>query len=300
MRLRHYVSFLAFGAATILLKRKKPILATIILTDACNLSCKHCAVGNITRYMEPYENVRTEMQALFDEGTRILFFCGGETFLWNDSGKTVEDLVTEAKKIGFYLVVIVTNGLAKIDVPNADIIFVSIDGLRESHDSIRGPTFDAIIQNVRNSKTANVCVYMAINTLNYRDIRPLAELVRNENRLRSISFNFHTPYPGTEYLALTPEQKKEAVREISELIDDGYPVFNLKTGLSHYLSGTWDRPCFQCLVSERGKRFTCGRCVEIPGLCAECGYLFAVEFSLLFKGNIPAILEMLATYRRFA
>ena len=71
---------MGFGISTILFRRKKPILATIILTDACNLSCKHCAVNNLTRYMEKWDDVLREMRALYDEGNRILFFCGGETF----------------------------------------------------------------------------------------------------------------------------------------------------------------------------------------------------------------------------
>lgn len=41
----------------------------------------------------------------------------------------------------------------------------------------------------------------------------------------------------------------------------------------------WKRPCYQCVVSENNKRYICGRCVEVEGLCHECGYLFAVEFS---------------------
>ncbi|MDU7968418.1 MAG: metallo cofactor biosynthesis protein, partial [Paeniclostridium sordellii] len=61
----------------------------------------------------------------------------------------------------------------------------------------------------------------------------------------------------------------------------------------------WNRPCKQCLVVENKKRFVCGRCVEIDGLCNKCGYLFAVEFSLLFSGNPKIIYETLKTYLKF-
>ena len=37
-----------FGAKTILLRQEKPILGTIILTDKCNLKCRHCSVNNIS------------------------------------------------------------------------------------------------------------------------------------------------------------------------------------------------------------------------------------------------------------
>lgn len=73
------------------------------------------------------------MQAMYNEGIRILFFCGGETFLWEDSGKNIRDLVKEAKEIGFLIVNIVTNGTIELDLPDVDIIFLSLDGLENNH-----------------------------------------------------------------------------------------------------------------------------------------------------------------------
>ena len=45
-------------------------------------------------------------------------------------------------------------------------------------------------------------------------------------------------------------------------------------------------------VMENGKLSTCGRCIDVPGLCEECGYFFVAEYTLLFKGNIKIIFEM--------
>ena len=53
-------------------------------------------------------------------GVRILFFCGGETFLWKDGERTLRDLVIEAKNMGFLIVNVVTNGTFPIDLPEAD------------------------------------------------------------------------------------------------------------------------------------------------------------------------------------
>lgn len=294
-----YAKLLFFGITTILFERKKTILATIILTDKCNLSCKHCAVNNKTYFMESYESVKQEMQRLYQSGNRILFFCGGETFLWNDGEKSLVDLVIEAKRIGFYLVNIVTNGLSVRDIPEVDVIFLSLDGMRCNHDNIRGETFDKILEMVRNTKSSNICVYMAINNLNYLDVEALSRFVQEEDRLHSISFNFHTPYPGTEHLSMSEEQKKLTANKIINLIDSGLPIFNIKSGLIRYIEKKWKRPSSQCLVSEKGVHYTCGRCIAEPGLCENCGYLFAVEFSLIFDGHIPSIIQMLKNYRRF-
>lgn len=49
MELRSLLQLAYFGATTIIFKRKRPLLGSIILTDQCNLACKHRAVSNITR-----------------------------------------------------------------------------------------------------------------------------------------------------------------------------------------------------------------------------------------------------------
>jgi MoaA/NifB/PqqE/SkfB family radical SAM enzyme len=239
------------------------------------------------------------MRAFYAEGIRILFFCGGETLLWRDGDKNIRDLIREAREVGFFIVNIVTNGTIHLDIPEADVIFLSLDGLRDTHDAIRGETFDRIMQNIDAAADSNICVYMAVNNLNFREIRAVSELVKGNPNLRSISFNFHTPYEGTRQLTLSKIQKLEAVNEIKSLIKEGYPVFNLYSSLDYYLTNNWERPCCQCIVSENNKRFVCGRCSEIDGLCSECGYLFAVEFALLFRGNVRIIFEVLKTYLKF-
>ena len=50
---------------------------------------------------------------------------------------------------------------------------------------------------------------------------------------------------------------------------------------------------------ENGKISTCGRCIDVPGLCEKCGYFFVAEYTLLFGGNLRVILEMLRTYLRY-
>lgn len=82
MKFSSSMHFAAFGIKAILFKKKDPILGTVILTDKCNLKCKHCSVNNITAVVHPYDRIGNEMRLLYELGVRILFFCGGETFLW--------------------------------------------------------------------------------------------------------------------------------------------------------------------------------------------------------------------------
>ncbi len=288
-----------FGAKTFLFRKKDPILGTIILTDRCNLHCKHCSVNNLTAVVHPYSQIRQEMEQLFAMGIRILFFCGGETFLWQDGDHTLRSLVVEAKDMGFLIVNVVTNGTFPIDLPEADLILLSLDGDRERHNAIRGDTYDTILHNVSQATADNICFYMAINQINQDAIEPVCRTAMEMKNVRAVSFNFHTPYPDTRALALSQEEKAHCCQTIGRMMDAGAPVFNLKAAFPYLIHNTFPTPCHQCVVMENGKLSVCGRCIDVPGLCQECGYFFVAEYTLLFQGNPKIIWELLHTYLKY-
>ena len=299
MKFSSFLHFARFGVRTILLGRKDPILGTIILTDKCNLHCRHCSVNNLTAVIHPYPQILDEMRQLYQMGVRILFFCGGETFLWQDGQKTLRDLVAQAREMGFLIVNVVTNGTYPLDLPQADLILLSLDGDRERHNAIRGDTYDAILNNIRNASSDNICLYMAVNQINKDAIRAVCTTARDTKNVRAVSFNFHTPYPDTRELALSREEKAACCRTIAQMIKEGAPVFNLKSAFPYLIENRFPTPCHQCVVMENGKLSTCGRCIEVPGLCQQCGYFFVAEYTLLFRGNLRIIAEMLRTYLRY-
>ena len=299
MKFSSFLHFARFGVRTILLGRKDPILGTIILTDKCNLHCRHCSVNNLTAVVHPYPQILDEMRQLYQMGVRILFFCGGETFLWQDGQRTLRDLVAQAKEMGFLIVNVVTNGTYPLDLPQADLILLSLDGDRERHNAIRGDTYDAILNNIRNASSDNICLYMAVNQINKDAIRAVCTTARDTKNVRAVSFNFHTPYPDTRELALSREEKAACCRTIAQMMEEGAPVFNLKSAFPYLIENRFPTPCHQCVVMENGKLSTCGRCIEVPGLCQQCGYFFVAEYTLLFRGNLRIIAEMLRTYLRY-
>jgi len=299
MKLSSLLRFSYFGLTTVLFRRKKPILGSVIVTDKCNLSCRHCVVNNISGTIYPYAQIKSDMLKLSSEGVRVLLFYGGEPFLWADNGLTLRDLVKEAKNIGFDIVNVVTNGTFSLDLPDADLILVSLDGGKEKHNEIRGETYDLILNNIENAPRDNICLYMAINKINLSDIEEVCETAKLTRNVRAVSFNFHTPYPGTESLKLTRQQKHDCCERIADLMDKGYPVLNLKSAFPYIINNTFKTPCHQCVIMENGRHWTCGRCIDIHGLCHECGFFFAAEYSLAFNGNIRVIFDMLKTYIKY-
>lgn len=299
MKFKHFLTFASFGVKTVLFRKKDPILGTVIVTDKCNLKCRHCSVNNITAVIHPYRQIREEMRLLYEMGVRILFFCGGETFLWQDGEKKLRDLVIEAKEMGFLIVNVVTNGTYPLDLPEADLILLSLDGDRERHNAVRGDTYDLIMKNVREATADNICFYMAINRINKDAVKEVCLLARDTPNVRAVSFNFHTPYPDTASLALSREEKAACCGVISDMMKEGAPVFNLKSAFPYLIENRFPTPCHQCVVIENGKISTCGRCIEIPGLCEKCGYFFVAEYTLIFKGNLRVVGEMLRTYLKY-
>ena len=299
MKFSSFSYFAWFGVKTILQNKKDPILGTVIVTDKCNLKCRHCSVNNITAVIHPYDHILREMRQLYDMGVRILFFCGGETFLWRDGDKTLRDLVIEAKQMGFLIVNVVTNGTFPIDLPEANLILLSLDGDRERHNAIRGNTYDMILENVRNATADNICFYMAINQINKGAVESVCRTVMETKNVRAVSFNFHTPYPDTRELALSKAEKAECCGVIARMMREGAPVFNLKSAFPYLIDNSFPTPCHQCVVIEDGKVSTCGRCIDVPGLCGECGYFFVAEYTLLFRGKPKILMEMLRTYLKY-
>lgn len=295
---RTWVEFGWFGLTTVLLRRRDPIVGSLILTDRCNLRCQHCAVANIRRVDYPFPRVRSDLRSLHSQGVRILLLYGGEPFLWRDGERNLRDVIAAARDIGFPVVDVVTNGTRGVDLPEADLVLVSLDGTREHHDAIRGHTYDRILTHVAQARTANLCLYMAVNRINVDDVEHVAALARYLPTVRAVAYNLHTPYPGTEHLTLTPEQRRSACARIGELVRRGYPVATLPSVLPRIADGTAHGPCPQCVIVEDGEQWTCGRCIEVPGLCQQCGFLFAAELTALFRGDPRAIIDALRSYRR--
>ena len=214
MKLSSFLHFAAFGVRTILLREKKPILGTVIVTDRCNLKCRHCSVHDLTSVDHPYEQIRREMELLYHMGVRILFFCGGETFLWHDGARTVRDLVVEAKKMGFLLVNVVTNGTFPIDLPEADLILLSLDGDRARHNAIRGDTYDTIMEHVEHATSDNICFYMAINQINKGAVRDVCLAAQETKNVRAVSLISTRPIPIPGSLP-SPGKKRRSAAALS-------------------------------------------------------------------------------------
>jgi Fe-coproporphyrin III synthase len=231
------------------------------------------------------------IDAFRGEGGRCLYLEGGEPFLWHDGEHGLDDVVDHAHELGFLTVVVYTNGTLPIHT-SADTVFVSVDGLRETHDTLRGKSFDRIMQNIRESAHPSLYINYTINNRNKDEIRQFCRHVHGIQQVRGTFFYFHTPYYGYDELHLEPLGKRRILLELLELRKH-YSILNSRAGLLSALRNDWKRPMRVCSVYEKGSVFECCRFSDDPELCRNCGYLSYAEIDQTLKLKPSALFNAL-------
>ena len=207
--LGHYIYLAQWFARARFLGRRAPLQTVLFITDKCNLRCKHCSVyGSAGNKQRKFEDIVADMRYSYQLGSRFIDLEGGEPTLWKEEDRTINDLIDKALEIGFFSVTVTTNAQQDFSWIRPQSIWVSMDGVGEYHDRIRGEaSFARLEENIRKSGKKHICVNMVVNALNYESLDAAIEYAKNNPAIEQISINFHTPYPGTEYLMLPLEKK---------------------------------------------------------------------------------------------
>lgn len=275
------------------LRKRKPLQTVLFINNDCNLRCKHCCVDKDSqRISKSYEQIKTELEYSYKLGSRFVDFEGGEPTLWGEEGKNINDLINLAKQIGFFSTTVTTNAQKPFGWVNADSLWVSLDGIGEFHDAVRGKgTFDTAIKNIEDyakSGKKGLSVNMVINKLNQASVGDTIRFVAQNPYIRSISLNFHMPYNGTEKLCV--ENKKEILDKIINLKKRGFPIMNTLGGLKRMKKPQSPNYCWITnFIMPDGARLD--KCQGAQsGLCAQCGLGMASEMKNLYEFNPETIL----------
>lgn len=290
MKLKELLYFMKYGINSLLLRRYAPIVAGMPLTDVCNLKCRHCVVANTGRGHYPFSRIEEIMRKFYGSGARILYLQGGEITMWSDADKTLDDVIKKAREIGFFKIATVTNGTFPINMIS-DAVWVSMDGPKKYHDSIRGEgMFDTTMGNIRNSNHPNIAVNITVNKLNSGGVEELIKLACAEKNIKGVSVNFHTPYPGVESLAVGMEERKNVVDKVTALKRGGCRVLNTYNGLKALGSGKYKRPVHMIHLMEKGEIFECCWGKKEKGVCEKCGYGIIPELAAIESFNPAALI----------
>lgn len=152
------------------------------LTDACNLSCRHClfaASPAKTRRLEA-EWLRETVDQALALGCRLFSFTGGEPFLYPDFLSFLRRLLKGNQDVH---AAILTNGMLLdryIDaLKGMDRLHLqlSFDGLETAHDRLRGRgSYRKLMENLRALQEAEIPVTLSV-ALSRENIEDLPQLV---------------------------------------------------------------------------------------------------------------------------
>lgn len=277
--------------------KKKPLQSVIFISDRCNLQCKHCCVYNIKDPIsKTMAQIEEELRYCYAQGSRFVDFEGGEPFLWKEGDKDINDLIRLAKKIGFFSCTITTNAQKPFHSDEANSIWVSLDGAGEYHDRVRGEgVFARLEKNVAGCGHKAVTANMAINTLNWESVAQTIEYVEANPAFKSISFSFHTPFPGTEHLALDMEKRARIVDLIISYKKKGYHIMNSKVGLRKMKKMDFKPQCWvtNFIYTDGTRKAQCAG-NEYPGVCEQCGFGMAGEMNAVFNFHPETIVAGLS------
>ena len=280
---RKAAGLLGFFLRAKLLGQRMPLIASFKLTYRCNLACAACPFHRLSgmpgSHMSREQALRS-LSALRSMGCRIVVFEGGEPLLWRDGAYGFSDLVQEARK-RFVCVGATTNGTLPLSVPT-DVLWVSVDGLKDTHDSLRSGSFDALMSNIRRSTHPKLFVHYTLNARNRRAFPAAADMLCSLKQVRGITVQLFYPYnQGEEDLRLSPDERSDALRIVLTLKQKGYPILNSGWGLASMVRNTWR--CHDWLLAnvEPDAGITVGCYVKNRGkiVCCECGFTPVAEAS---------------------
>lgn len=267
-------------------------------TLACNLACGHC--GNPVEGKEgdgPWRHsaelgtdevkrIFREVAEDFPPGTVSIGITGGEATLRKD----LCEIVATMRDLGFRIS-LTTNGfltgkdpalLDRLVASGIGLFTISVDGLRESHDSQRGipGSFDLVVKTLERLRDVHPDVQVVVNTCatpyNWRDIPGVYALMQ-ELKVKTWHLGPVSPVGRARdpLTHLTNEQLRDLLEWMAE---KNKPAHVAATGvhLSWFCDG-WVGSMFEGRVREAGM-FFCGAGTRIA--------------SVLYDGKAATCLEV--------
>ena len=281
---------------TRVLRKHVPVNCSLILTGKCNLACKHCCVGEVAGNDPSFQDVKISLRELYRTGARYLAITGGEPALWEDHSYRLADVIECARELGFFRVIVCTNGLQTLDI-DADYLWVSLDGDLEHHEQNRGRCYEKIVGNIEASQHSRIYCNYTITRLNYLSFEHQVDAILRIKGMRGVLLHIFTPYVGADRsLLLEDTQRSEVLRRVlAYKLRHPFKVVNTLSAIRALISDRWPRPIWGSVTSWQNRLSEC--CCR-DGLaddftCRYCGSTVTVETYAIQACKPLALLENL-------
>jgi radical SAM family uncharacterized protein len=205
--------------------QKNPVIAGHKLLYRCNLECKMCPFWR--REDEELLSLPDEirvMESLARAGVSFLGFEGGEPLLRRDVGAILKEAHAR------FHTSLVTNGwlleqrLSEV-APHLDLLFVSLDGIGETHDRLRGipRSYERAVRGIKASR-AEVPTIIS-HTVTQENLDQAESIVELAERLEvPITVQIAYDYRDADALSPKREQLRPVIERLRDLRKSGAPM----------------------------------------------------------------------------
>lgn len=211
-----------------LFKIRAPLFCGHKLTYNCNLQCGMCPFWKRFSKDLSTESEKAILRQIFDSGACGIAFEGGEPLLRND----LVEILAFSRSLPLHTS-LVTNGTlleSRIDEIAPYIngaLYVSLDGLEKTHDTIRGVS-GCFRKAVKGIIAAREKVALTINTTimaeNIHEIEDLVKLAKELDVKISVALAYE--YCNSKAYAPASHEIRETAGKLVEMKKKGYPLVN--------------------------------------------------------------------------
>jgi len=218
---------------------KAPVLAGHKLLYRCNLECQMCPFWRRKdeTLLRLEEEIRI-MDALARAGVSFLGFEGGEPLLRRDVGSILKEAHTR------FHTSLVTNGWLLEDrlseiADHLDLLFVSVDGIGETHDQLRGVprSFERAVKGMRASRSEVPTVISY--TLTRENLDHVGRIVELAEWLDvSLTVQIAHDYRAADPLSPDRARLRSTIEQLRDLRASGAPLLE-STAYFDAILGSW-------------------------------------------------------------
>ncbi len=212
-----------------LLKKHSPLSCGIYVTNICNMRCEMCNIWRNPKLnalpMKDYKNIIDDLR---DLGCYYVSLAGGEPLILRD----IIDRLGYAKQRITYVHLVSNGYLLKKEMAEAlastkmNEVSISIDGLQELHDSMRGVegTFEHALAAVDNLRTYAPKIEIVINSIispkNISDLYKVAAMVEKWGLMHKFQpVNKHPVFDGQKDISNSYQPDTKEFNEIKKFTD---------------------------------------------------------------------------------
>ena len=181
--------FVQFSAAA-LKKHDFPRVVNYDITSRCNLECEHCY------WKKTYDSAKELSDETWIKTFKEHRARGANTAYLTGGEPTLRPRLIEAADKIFPSMMMVSNGVIRVDPKIRRRIAVSVDGPAEIHNKIRrADVFQKVMANIKNDK--RVILAPTLTTTNYHYVSEIVDIARDSG-VAGVTFSTYTSHRGQE------------------------------------------------------------------------------------------------------